>query len=56
MFLRKHLQHVLDEIVTVDISEDVVSVGTEHFGFHPDEKLHSIIADAYDFIQNQQDG
>lgn len=51
MFLQSQLgpKHI-KEIVTVDISEDMVKVAEKYFGFMPDEKVKSVIADAHKWV------
>lgn len=49
MFLQSQLKEKLDHVVTVDISEDMVNVARNFFGFQEDEQIKSVIGDAYDY-------
>ena len=51
MFLKSQLGDRLEKLVTVDISEDILKIAKNYFGFNPDgDKLESITADAYEYI------
>jgi spermidine synthase len=52
MFLKGQLGERLKELVTVDINEEIVKVAKEYFGFVTDDKLKSVIADAYEYVNN----
>lgn len=52
MFLKSQLANRLEEIVTVDINDEIVKIGREYFGLVIDDKLKSVIGDAYDYINN----
>lgn len=56
MFLRNQLDAKLHEIITVDINPEVIKVAKEYFGFKEDEKLKSVIADAYQYVLDYQVG
>ena len=50
MFLRNQLGDKLKELVTVDINPEIVKVAKEYFGFLEDDKVKSVIGDAYQFV------
>ena len=50
MFLKHQLGDKLKEVVTVDISEEMVKIATQFFGFAEDDKVKSVIADAYQYV------
>lgn len=50
MFLKTQLGEKLKQLVTVDINTDIVEVAKNYFGFVEDEKLKSVIGDAYAFV------
>lgn len=50
MFLRRQLGDHLSELVTVDINPEMIKIAKEFFGFQEDEKLKSVIGDAYDYV------
>ena len=54
MFLRSQFKEVASEIVTVDISEEMVKIGKEYFRFREDEVVKSVIADAYEYVEKIQ--
>ena len=37
MFLKYHLQSSLEKITTIDISEELVKIGENYFGFTPSD-------------------
>jgi spermidine synthase len=43
MFLKSQLEERLSELVTVDISAEVVKVAKEYFGFQEDGRLKSVV-------------
>lgn len=51
MFLKHQLGDKLKEIVTVDISEEMLKIARDYFGFREDSHLKSVIADAYQYVQ-----
>lgn len=51
MFLRHQLKNNLDTLTTVDNNKNFVELGKEHFGFHTDSVVESVIADAHDFVK-----
>jgi spermidine synthase len=54
MFLRSQLEAKLSKVVTVDVNPEVIKVAEKYFGFRTDEKLESVIADAYRYVQDYQ--
>ena len=40
----------------MDISEEMVKIGKEYFGFREDEVVKSVIADAYEYVEKIQGG
>jgi spermidine synthase len=52
MFLRSQLGDKLAELVTVDINPEVIKIAKEYFGFLEDDKLKSVIADAFKFVND----
>lgn len=54
MFLRSQLDSKLSKLVTVDVNPEVINIAEKYFGFRPDAKLESVIADAYRFVQDFQ--
>lgn len=54
MFLRGQLGDKLAEIITVDINSEVLKIAKEYCGFLEDDKLKSVIADAYRFVNDYQ--
>lgn len=50
MFLRSQLDSKLSKLITVDINPEVINIAEKYFGFRPDEKLESVIADAYRYV------
>lgn len=54
MFLRSQLDTKLAEIVTVDINPEIIKIAKEYFGFKEDEKLKSVIADAFKYVNDFQ--
>jgi spermidine synthase len=52
MFLRGQLGDKLAELITVDINPEVLKIAKEYFGFLEDEKLKSVVADAYRFVND----
>lgn len=50
MFLQSQLKEKLDHVVTVDISEDMINIARNFFGFQEDEQIKSVIGDAYDYV------
>ena len=54
MFLRSQLGDKLQELITVDINPEVIKIAKEYFGFVEDEKLKSVIADAFSYVNDYQ--
>ena len=52
MFLRSQLGDKLAELITVDINPEVIKIAKEYFGFLEDDKLKSVIADAYRYVND----
>lgn len=58
MFLKSQLAplNLIEKMITIDLSEDILTIGRNYFGFDPDgEILESVVADAYDYVlQNEK--
>jgi spermidine synthase len=54
MFLRGQLGDKLAEIITLDINPEVIKIAQDYFGFVEEEKLKSVIADAYRYVVDYQ--
>lgn len=53
MFFKSQLKENLKELITVDISQEIVEVGKKHFGFKEDEVVKSVIGDAYQYVEDE---
>jgi spermidine synthase len=53
MFFKSQLKDNLKELITVDISQEIVDVGKKHFGFKEDEVVKSVIKDAYQYVEEE---
>ena len=38
----------------MDISEEIIKLGKEYFGFKEEEKLKSVIGDAYEYVKKNE--
>lgn len=56
MFLRGQFGDKLHSLVTVDINEQMIKIAKEYFGFQEDEKVKSVIADAYKYVDEITSG
>lgn len=53
MFMRSQFADRLEKMVTVDISENMLKVAQDHFGFTPDDGvIESVVADAYEYVES----
>lgn len=50
MFLKAQMGKWIESLTTVDSNKTFVELGKQHFGFHEDAELESVITDAHQFV------